>query len=254
MAWAKYQGHCLPSSCWPSPPLPIPSEQEHAQAGKWQERAYCHGGDGLETPARPSFFLFKPFCSLSKDLSVGLPQGAAKWLGGHPGEGDVNSACSHSFYFFHGLVLLTGSPQIFMFFSLVSDLKVLKVKAAILGLPFRFFLPKKGRGSKYGSLLLVLLILKNHTAKQKVLVNASIASAKGWAECHGDSESRCMTSSYISVLRAKTEYLNQERGALPGSFSIMRCGLCIVRSESGGCCQDSKYCGWCFLLSMAFWA
>lgn len=84
-----------------------------------------------------------------------------------------------------------------MFFSVMSGLKVLKVKAAILGLPLRFFLPIKGRGSKYGSLLLVLLILKNHTVKQKVLVNASIASAKGCAECHGDSKSRSVTSSYI---------------------------------------------------------
>lgn len=61
------------------------------------------------------------------------------------------------FHSFHGLVLLTGDPQVFTFFSLISHLKVLKVDTAILGLPLD--------ASKYGSLMLVLLVLKNQSCE-----------------------------------------------------------------------------------------
>lgn len=40
-----------------------------------------------------------------------------------------------------GLVLLTGDPQTFTAFSLISIVKVRKVKSAILGLPLSFLLP-----------------------------------------------------------------------------------------------------------------
>lgn len=127
----------------------------------------------------------------------------------------------------------------------MSDLKVLKVKTAVLGLSLRFFLPIKGRGSKYGSLLLILLILKNHTSE----TNPESACGCQHSKCQGLSwvpwglQVQICDLKLHSVLRAKTEYLNQECGALPGSFSIMRYGLCVVRNESGGCCQYSKYCG-----------
>lgn len=73
-------------------------------------------------------------------------------------------------------MLLTGDPQIFTVFSLISNLKVLKVKTAILGLPSHssYHIGKK---SKYGSLVLVLLVLKNRAsaANLKMLLRASVA-------------------------------------------------------------------------------
>lgn len=102
---------------------------------------------GVPTPSRFNALLLP----LQGFESGSSPQEQPNILGGDPSKGDINClaarscfdspSCDCSFHSFHGLVLLTGDPQTFTVFSLISTLKVRKVKSAILGLPLSFFLP-----------------------------------------------------------------------------------------------------------------
>lgn len=63
-------------------------------------------------------------------------------------------------------------------------------------------------------------------------MSASVVSARGWAECHKDIEL------WVQVCDLDS-YSNQEYGAIPGRFWVMRyIGFCVVRNKIGHAGDD----------------